>query len=176
MTLYFSVASTGGHTVQVGRPHERDVHAHVSMIRGAIEAQIDAKGNGRPCRVLCAAIETYLFRAVRMGDCRLSVWRARAPRTLFADFAFSLAKMFWDSVFVASAMVATDSNNAGVAVGVAERRNSGEVCFRGSATCTCMLAFGGGHVGGGPWVLPLIRSFPCGRGRGLAAKSTCTVT
>jgi hypothetical protein len=47
-------------TVQVGRAHERDVHAEVPVVRGAVEAQIDAKGHRRPGGILLAAVEAYL--------------------------------------------------------------------------------------------------------------------
>lgn len=47
-------------TVEVGGAHKGDVHSHVSVVRRAIEAQVDAEGDRAPCRVLCAAVETYL--------------------------------------------------------------------------------------------------------------------
>jgi hypothetical protein len=73
------------------------------MVRRAVQAQVDAKGDGAPCRVLCAAIETYL------GFMSTSIHRPSAfELTLFAGFCFSLVKMFCDCVLVArAAMVKT---------------------------------------------------------------------
>lgn len=33
---------------------------HVAVVRGAVKAEVNAKGDRAPCRVLCAAVETYL--------------------------------------------------------------------------------------------------------------------
>ena len=33
---------------------------HVAVVRRAVEAEVDTEGYRAPCRVLCAAVETYL--------------------------------------------------------------------------------------------------------------------
>lgn len=40
------------------------MHAHVPVVGRAVKAQVDTKGHRAPCRVLCAAVETYLWRPV----------------------------------------------------------------------------------------------------------------
>lgn len=88
---------------------------------------------------------------------------AKAPLTLFAGFAFSLAKMFCDSVLVASAMVATDSNSAGVAVcmgGIGEMVGT-SFWGRGSAM-DAPACWPLSHVGGATVGPPDL--FPAGRG------------
>lgn len=47
-------------TIKVCTPHKTDVNAKIAVIRRTVEAQIDAKGYGRPCRILGSAVETYL--------------------------------------------------------------------------------------------------------------------
>lgn len=71
---------TGEHTVEVGGAHKGDVHAHVTVVGGTVEAQVDAKGHGGPGGVFGAAVEAYLAAVSRMrveqdrggGPC----WRA----------------------------------------------------------------------------------------------------
>jgi hypothetical protein len=52
---------TAQHTVQIRGSHKRDVYAEVTMIGRAVQAEVNGKGNGSPCWILCAAVETYLF-------------------------------------------------------------------------------------------------------------------
>lgn len=48
-------------TVQVGTPHKRNVHTKVPVVRGTIQAQIDAKWHRTPRWVFGAAIEADLI-------------------------------------------------------------------------------------------------------------------
>lgn len=91
-------------TVEVGRSHKGNVYAHVTVVRRAVEAQIDAKRHRAPCWVLCAAVETYLHAHVYQHPQRALPGRG-PPFTLFAGFAFSFANIFCDCVLVASAMI-----------------------------------------------------------------------
>jgi len=50
----------GLRTVEVGGANEGDVDTEVSVVGGAIQAEIDAKGNRRPSRVFGAAVEADL--------------------------------------------------------------------------------------------------------------------
>lgn len=56
-----AVAAAGaGRTVKVRGADEGDVDTEVAVVGGAVEAQVDAEGNGCPGRVLCAAVEADL--------------------------------------------------------------------------------------------------------------------
>ena len=48
-------------TVEVGGAHEGNVHAQVAVVGRAVETQVDAKGDGRPCGILLAAVEADLL-------------------------------------------------------------------------------------------------------------------
>lgn len=41
---------------------------HVTVVRRAVETEVDTKRYRAPCWVLCAAVETYLRRRLAMGD------------------------------------------------------------------------------------------------------------
>jgi hypothetical protein len=45
--------------VQIHRSDEREMHAHVAMDGGAIEAEEDAVGGGCPCGAGVGAVEAY---------------------------------------------------------------------------------------------------------------------
>ena len=47
-------------TIEVGRAHKRDVHAQIPVVGGAVETEVDAKGDRGPSRVLRAAVEADL--------------------------------------------------------------------------------------------------------------------
>lgn len=47
-------------TIEVGRAHKRDVHAQIPVVGGAVETEVDAKGDRGPRRVLRAAVEADL--------------------------------------------------------------------------------------------------------------------
>lgn len=47
-------------TVEVGRADKRDVDAEVAVVGRAVEAEVDAKGDRGPCRVLLVAVEAHL--------------------------------------------------------------------------------------------------------------------
>lgn len=51
---------TGILTIKVGRADKGDVDTEITMIRGAVEAEIDTEGNRCPCWVLLATIEANL--------------------------------------------------------------------------------------------------------------------
>mmetsp|Transcript_30655 Transcript_30655/g.94707 ORF Transcript_30655/g.94707 Transcript_30655/m.94707 type:complete len:377 (-) Transcript_30655:23-1153(-) len=51
--------------VELGRAHERDVHAHAAVAPAAVHAQEDAEGDGAPRRVLRRAVEAELV--LRLG-------------------------------------------------------------------------------------------------------------
>lgn len=50
----------GSRTVEVGRAHKGNVDAEVAVVGRAVEAQVDAERDRRPCRVLLAAVEADL--------------------------------------------------------------------------------------------------------------------
>lgn len=50
----------GSRTVEVGRAHKGNVDAEVAVVGRAVEAQVDAERDRRPCRVLLAAVEANL--------------------------------------------------------------------------------------------------------------------
>lgn len=54
------MSSCWAHTIEVRRPHKGNVNTEVTVVGGAVEAQVDAKGNGRPGRVLLSAVEADL--------------------------------------------------------------------------------------------------------------------
>ncbi len=45
----------------IGRPHERDVHTQIPVVGGTVQAQVYAEGDGRPRRVLCAAVKADII-------------------------------------------------------------------------------------------------------------------
>ena len=49
-----------GHTVEVGTPDKADMHTQISMVRGAVQTQVDTERHTRPCWVLRAAVEADL--------------------------------------------------------------------------------------------------------------------
>lgn len=80
-------------TIKVRRSHKRDMHTHVPMVRRAVQTQVDAEGNGRPCRVLCAAVETYLFSLLdpyRPSLRRMGVYLVRGLRFQFREYVLRL--------------------------------------------------------------------------------------
>jgi hypothetical protein len=106
------------------------MHAHIPVVCRTIQAQVDTEGYRAPCWVLCAAVETYLFTTNYQRLTATSIIRIQQKRTLFAGFAFNLVKMFWDWVFVASAMVTASNRNNGVGVGGGEEKSlGGDYCF-----------------------------------------------
>lgn len=48
------------HTVQPHRPHEGDMRSQISVMRRAIEADVDSKGRRRPCWRVCKTVEAFL--------------------------------------------------------------------------------------------------------------------
>jgi hypothetical protein len=50
-----------------GAPYEGDVHAHISVVAGALKTDVYAKSDTRPCRVPCLAIETHLHLVQNLG-------------------------------------------------------------------------------------------------------------
>ena len=48
-------------TVEVGALDEGNVHAQVTVVGRAVQAEVDGEGNRGPCRVLCAAVEADLI-------------------------------------------------------------------------------------------------------------------
>ena len=63
------------------------------MVRRAVEAKINAKGNGRPGRVLGTTIEADL-RAISMNASNVLMRRVRY--TLFAGLVFNFSNIFCD--------------------------------------------------------------------------------
>lgn len=58
--------SCGGRarTVEIGGSDEGDVDTEVSVMGGAVKAEINAEGHGRPCRIFGTAVEADLYSAV----------------------------------------------------------------------------------------------------------------
>ena len=95
--------------VQVRRPDEGDVDAQITVMSGTVETEVDAKGDGRPCRVLAAAVEAdfvgsatfELFEdAVRLGLGReffrhLLFRRARRRRSRREVYSYSPSENMW---------------------------------------------------------------------------------
>ena len=82
-------------TVEVGRPDKGDVHSEVPVVRGAVEAQVDAEWYGRPCWILLTAVEAYLPHSVILQMAETALL------TRFADLVLSFSKIFCDCAFVA---------------------------------------------------------------------------
>lgn len=79
--------------------------AEVAVVGGAVEAEVDAKGDRSPCWVLLAAVEADLLqgRAVSFLDLwePLIAW----AYTLLAGFALSFSKSLSDCCFVARPLI-----------------------------------------------------------------------
>lgn len=91
------------------------MHAHITVVGGAVEAQVDAKGHRRPGGVLRAAVEAYLWAQAGVSGQRWGL-EDRGGRTLLAGLVLSFSKIFCDSCLVA-AMV-RDARGRGRAFGV----------------------------------------------------------
>lgn len=88
------------------------------MVRGAVETEVDAEGDGRPCRILLAAVEADLAVQAQSvyHECR---YRDRNPSrrvksaiehvcrllALLAGLDFSFSKIFSDCCLVARALI-----------------------------------------------------------------------
>jgi len=115
----------GRRTVEVGRPDKGNVDAEVAVVGGAIEAQIDAQGDGRPGRVLLAAVEADLG-AVSM--CRQSRRADTGRLALFAGFDLSFSKILSDCCLDARPLILTAfsaGGRGGVQVRCARRCHEG---------------------------------------------------
>ena len=89
----------GRHTVEVSRPDKGNVDAEVAVVGGAVETQVDAKGDRGPGRVLLAAVEADLGGSVSTCDAsRRECGRDDCGRllALFAGFVFSFSKSLSD--------------------------------------------------------------------------------
>lgn len=60
-------------TVEVGALDERDVHTQVAVVRRAVQTDVNGKGNRRPGRVLCAAVEADLIGLLPLQLCEESL-------------------------------------------------------------------------------------------------------
>lgn len=79
------------------------------MVGGAVQTQVDAKGDGRPRRILLAAVETDLQRSQRQHIYRDSICICDVSLTLFAGFDLSLSKILIDCCFDARAAILVES-------------------------------------------------------------------
>jgi len=90
-------------TIEVGGAHKRDVHAQVAVVRGAVEAEVDAERHRRPRRVLLAAVKAYLMAP------RVSTSPKRDGRvpglTLLAGLDLSFSKILCDCCLVARPLI-----------------------------------------------------------------------
>ena len=78
----------------------------VSVVGGAVEAEVDTKGNRRPRRVLLSAVKADLSPKTWSEFPCPHVRRATlVMRTLFACLVFSFSKIFSDCCFVARALI-----------------------------------------------------------------------
>ena len=48
-------------TIKVGGSDKRYVNPQITVVGGAIEAEVDAERDGRPCRILGTAVKAYLI-------------------------------------------------------------------------------------------------------------------
>lgn len=113
-----------GLTVEVRGPDKGDVDTEVAVVRGAIEAEVDAEGDRRPCRVLLATVEADLpsqtNTKVSPGPGRLpglqlqatikaAEWRGASRRrvllALLAGFDFNFSKIFSDCCLLARTLI-----------------------------------------------------------------------
>jgi hypothetical protein len=83
----------GLRTVEVGGADEGDVNTEISVVSGAVQAEIDSKGNRRPGGVFGAAIEADLDGINIVAHVES---RNDRPPTLLACFCFSFSKIFCD--------------------------------------------------------------------------------
>jgi hypothetical protein len=82
--------------------------AEVSVVRGAVKAEIDAEWDRCPGGILRAAVETYLHVvsiATKHGG--------TGERTLFAGLVLSFSNIFSDSDFGANAMAVVSCGEYG---------------------------------------------------------------
>lgn len=91
------------HEIDGGRcaPDETDVHAHVTVCAGAIEADVHAECDAGPGRVASLAIEAHLH--VPMSQSHMPLYAGR--RTLLPLPALSTLKTCSVSAFVGSAIL-----------------------------------------------------------------------
>ena len=82
-------------TVEVSRSDKGDMNSEVPVVRGAVEAQVDAEWYGRPCRILLTAVEAYLPHSVTIQMAETALL------TRFAGLVLSFSKIFCDCAFVA---------------------------------------------------------------------------
>lgn len=86
------------HTIEICGSDKGDVDTEIAVIRGAIKTEIDTERNGRPCRVLGAAVEAYLHAIILLAyNAQIRDRGTRGGggvRTLFAGFNFSFSKIF----------------------------------------------------------------------------------
>jgi hypothetical protein len=80
------------------------VHTKVSVVGGAVKAEVNAKGDRCPCRVLLTAVETDLMEGAQESAylssvCAIGV--SRSIHTLLAGLDFVFSKNFSDCCFVA---------------------------------------------------------------------------
>ena len=74
-------------TIEVRGANKGDVDAEVAVVRGAVEAEVDTKGNGGPGRVLLAAVEADLSKQDKDKSAKesISISTSTLPDIRYAD-------------------------------------------------------------------------------------------
>lgn len=106
--FYLDGRELEAHTVEVGRSNEGNVNTKVSVVRGAVKTQVDAKRDRGPRWVVLATIEANLHTTKTISDERTPGERRakdKALRTLFAGFDFNFSNILIDSCFDARAVM-----------------------------------------------------------------------
>lgn len=86
-------------TVEVRRANEGDVDAEVAVVGRAVQAEVDAKGDRGPGRVLLVAVKAYLHAFRQWKSPSGHAENRTVGDTLFAGFAFNFSNILMDSCF-----------------------------------------------------------------------------